>query len=114
MAFNFFNLQGDFLINTIEFRQHSGTLDPEQIVNWVRIVCTLVQMSYVDGEGVRDLITQQLDNTDYTTMHLLVDLQLPDLANFSAQIVSRPEREPSAHRAFENASLQVYNWQTDL
>ncbi|MCJ1464396.1 hypothetical protein MMC07_003009 [Pseudocyphellaria aurata] len=110
MAFNFFNLHGDLPRNTIEFRQHSGTLDADQIVNWVRVVCTLVQTSYADREGVRGLIAQELDNADYTTMQLLVDLQLPDLAGFYAQIVARHESELSAQNAFENKTSEMHGW----
>ncbi|MCJ1469696.1 hypothetical protein MMC07_008332 [Pseudocyphellaria aurata] len=114
MAFNFFNLQGDEPFNTIEFRQHQGTLDPDQIANWVRLTCTLVHMSYADENSVRDLIEQHLDNPSRTVMDLLVDLKLPGLASFYAPLVSRHEKEWSDYRAFETATLRVHVWLTDL
>ncbi|MCJ1461638.1 hypothetical protein MMC07_000235 [Pseudocyphellaria aurata] len=125
MAFNFFNLKGDDPINTIEFRQHQGTLDPNEIANWVRLACNLVHMSYADEEGVRDLINQHLHDINYTVMDLLVDLKLPDLESFYAPLVSRHEKDLRSHHgrvkqetgfsaAFQTTTLRALKWLTDL
>ncbi|MCJ1469795.1 hypothetical protein MMC07_008437 [Pseudocyphellaria aurata] len=100
MAFNFWNLRKDQAFQTIEFRQHRGTVDPNEIANWVRVVCSLVRMSHADGEGVRDLIEKRLDSPDYTALDLFVDLNLSDLATFYAPLVARYGNEdPSPDRA---------------
>ncbi|MCJ1469608.1 hypothetical protein MMC07_008243 [Pseudocyphellaria aurata] len=114
MAFNFFNLRSDEPLNTIEFRQHQGTLDPDQIANWVRLTCTLVHMSHANEDAVFDLIEQHLDDPNYTVMDLVADLHLPDLASFYAPLVARHEKEWSDYRAFETATLRVSEWLTDL
>lgn len=87
MAYNFCHLQtGGF--QTVEFRQHQGTLDPTLITNWVRVVCNLVHLSHANREGFRDLVEKHVDDTKYTVTDLLVDLKMPDLAEFYRQLNS--------------------------
>lgn len=87
MAFNFYNLREDVEkpLRTIEFRQHQGTLDPDLIINWVKVACGLVHRSYTNPGGFRDLIdTHMHDSKSYTVIDLFTDLQLRDLAEFYA------------------------------
>jgi hypothetical protein len=36
---------------TIEFRQHHGTIDTEEIIHWVEFVCGLIRLSHQAGEA---------------------------------------------------------------
>lgn len=85
MAFNSFNLQEshDKPLRTIGFRQHRGTLDPELIITWAKVACGLVDRSYTDRGGIRDLINMYThDSRDYTVIDLFIDLKLRDLTKF--------------------------------
>lgn len=92
MAFNFFHLQerSDLYfekpLNTIEFRQHRGTLDPQLITNWVTVARNLVEISHNDT-GFRHLIEKHMNNTEYTVIDLFKDLDLLGLAEFYASRV---------------------------
>lgn len=87
MAFNFFNLRDGERFQTIEFRQHQGTLDPNVITNWIRTTCSLVDLSHTDKGDLGDLIKNHIDDTDYTVIDLFKDLSLSDLAEFYASLV---------------------------
>lgn len=98
-AFNFLNLSNlnysyfhpdlDEPLRTIEFRQHRGTLDPKLILNWITLAYKLIDVSYNGRAGLRDLIEKHIDNTKYTVMDLFNDLNLPELAEFYAPLVSQ-------------------------
>lgn len=88
LAFNFLNLQeSPYRTNTIEFRQHKGTLDVKLITNWVMVAYNLVDMSHTDSADFRDLIKNNVHRTKYTVIDLFKDLKLPDLAEFYAPLV---------------------------
>ncbi|MCJ1467496.1 hypothetical protein MMC07_006121 [Pseudocyphellaria aurata] len=86
MAFNFSHLEKGKPFQTIEFRQHQGTLDSTLITNWVKVACNLVHLSHANREGFRDLIETHMDNSKYTVMDLFVDLNMPDLAEFYREL----------------------------
>lgn len=92
MAFNFLNLlesqEGQIdPLQTIEFRQHRGTLDPKLITNWAKVACNLVRMSFSDGAGFRKLIDKYMFDIKYTVIDLFEDLNMLELAKFYAPIV---------------------------
>ncbi|MCJ1270925.1 hypothetical protein MMC22_010822 [Lobaria immixta] len=90
MAYNFFNLQEGFpdLLQTIEFRQHRGTLDPKLITNWITVACDLVNISYTNKGGLRELIdSSRVYSPNYTVINLFKDLQLWEQAEFYASLV---------------------------
>ncbi|MCJ1465811.1 hypothetical protein MMC07_004430 [Pseudocyphellaria aurata] len=85
-AYNFLNLRDDpTSLQTIEFRQHRGTLDPSLIMNWVMVVCNLVRVSFT---GSRELVEMNMHNDRYTIVNLFEDLKLTSLAEFYAPRVS--------------------------
>ncbi|MCJ1465659.1 hypothetical protein MMC07_004278 [Pseudocyphellaria aurata] len=87
MAFNFFNLQAGEPYQTIEFRQHQGTLNPNAITHWIRLACSLVELSHTGRVDLGDLIKSHIDDADYTVIDFFRDLSLPDLAEFYAPLV---------------------------
>ena len=110
MANNFLNLQfnqnvfaeQDGLaepLQTIEFRQHRGTLDPELITHWVTVVCSLVENSYRD-EGDFCKLFDELHANDsmYTVFNLFEDLQIRKQAELYAPLVHQngADRNPAA------------------
>ena len=101
-AINFFNLHQRLAepLQTIEFRQHRGTLDPKLITNWVMVVCNLVNMSHVAKAGFHDLIENHIDDTKYTVIDLLKDLELSDLAEFYGQLVFGTDHNPAVEPEF--------------
>ena len=107
MAYNLFNLQFHHLMHatlaeplrTIEFRQHRGTLDPDLITNWIKVVCGLVENSYRDKGNFRRLFDKlQAHDSVYTVVNLFEDLQLGKQAEFYAPLVHQYEvdRNPAA------------------
>ncbi|MCJ1462932.1 hypothetical protein MMC07_001536 [Pseudocyphellaria aurata] len=84
MAFNFSNLQPREPYQTIEFRQHEGTLDSDAINHWIQLACSLVERSRTGQVHLGDLIQSHMDDANYTVVDFLKDLALPDLAEFYA------------------------------
>lgn len=99
MAFNFLNLSESYTdhpIQTIEFRQHEGTLDPISISSWVMVAASLLTKSNSDPAELRKLINKHGDDAKYTVIDLFRDLDLWDLADFYAPIVARQNAAPSS------------------
>ena len=107
MAYNFLNLQFYHIIyaspaeplRTIEFCQHRGTLDPDLIINWVKVVCSLVENSYRDERDFRKLFDKlQAYASVYTVVKLFEDLQLGKQADFYAPLVHQygADRNPAS------------------
>lgn len=84
-AYNFTNLVYTTL-NTIEFRQHQGSLDPEAITHWAELACSLVRISYSNSDAVfRGLVEAHIGDSKYSIINLLLDLGLPRLARYYTQ-----------------------------
>lgn len=96
MAFNFGNLleELDRPLRTIEFRQHQGTLDLNQITNWIKVVCELVKISH-EGAYLDHLISKHMYNTKYTIIDLFKDLGLLPQAKFYAQRIYKTDQYPA-------------------
>lgn len=108
-AVNFFNLHQlfDMPLQTIEFRQHRGTLDPKLITNWVMVVCNLVNLSYVDNASFHDVIENHIDDTKYTVIDLFKDLELPDLAEFYRPLVFGTDQNPAVEAQLQNGFMTI-------
>lgn len=96
MAFNFGNLREELHrpLRTIEFRQHKGTLDLNQITNWIKVVCELVKISQ-EGALLNDLISKHMYNTKYTIVDLFKDLGLLTQAKFYASRIYETDQYPA-------------------
>lgn len=83
-AYNFENLRE--ILKTIEFRQHQGTMDGDEVGNHIHLVCGLVCASHHAGPaGFTDLIiSHAMDANDdhYSFLDLLKDLTLNRLIPF--------------------------------
>ena len=66
--------------HTVEFRQHRGTLDTEEVCRWVRLVATLVGESCQMDNPFRWLIENDIANFELNMLDLLVLLNLEPLA----------------------------------
>ncbi|MCJ1423415.1 hypothetical protein MMC29_001298 [Sticta canariensis] len=106
---NFYNLHQGFAepLQTIEFRQHRGTLDPKLITNWVMVVCNLVNTSHVDKAGFHDLIENHIDDTKYTVIDLFKDLELSELAEFYGPLVFGTDQNPAVEAEFVDGFMTV-------
>lgn len=89
-AYSFLTLPNPFL-RTIEFRQHSGTLDIDAITHSAKLSTSLIQLAhFASHSGFYNLIkTHAHDDDDkYNIISLLKDLKLSDLADY----YSKPPR----------------------
>lgn len=92
-AYSFLTLLNPFL-RTIEFRQHSGTLDIEAITHWAKLSINLIQLahsaSHSDFYNIIKKSHALLDDdvNKYNIINLLHDLNLPELADY----YSKPPR----------------------
>ena len=90
-AYSFLTLLNSSL-RTVEFRQHSGTLDIEAITHWAKLSISLINLAHsASHSGFYNLIkSHALDDVDnnYNIINLLNDLKLPDLADY----YSKPPR----------------------
>ncbi|MCJ1398463.1 hypothetical protein MMC11_001663 [Xylographa trunciseda] len=68
---------------TIEFRQHAGTLDADTICNWVEFVCALIRYSFrADHRDNLTFLMNHLENfpeTRYTIEDLMRKIGVPHL-----------------------------------
>ena len=83
LAFNFTNLLNGRRKQTIEARQHEGTLDTDVIVRWVKTVGALICKCHDEGNGTwfRSLGDRVQANPQYGALELLADLGLTDLVS---------------------------------
>ena len=90
-CYNFENLKKSDK-RTIEFRQHEGTLDYEEIARWIRFVCNLVNLSHMMELGiVLDVIRQYADDEDCDILSLLICLGLSGSAkDYQGNIYHHP------------------------
>lgn len=96
-AFNFFNLLQRLAkpLQATEFRQHRGALDPKLIINWVMVVCNLVNMSHVHKPAFYGLIENHVDDTKHTVIDLFKDLELSDLAESYGPLAFGTDQNPA-------------------
>ncbi len=83
MAYNFMNLVPARPLNTVEFRQHEGSLNPEAVTKWVQLATSLIQIAHDAGpDGFAQLVNDHALDSDYTIIDLLHDLDLDELAYY--------------------------------
>lgn len=81
-AYNFCNLT-NAKIQTIEFRQHRGTMDVPAIQLWINLTCRLVSASHDAGPvGFIELVKEHANNPNFTVIDLLHNLGLEDLGRY--------------------------------
>lgn len=87
-AYSFLSLLNPFL-RTIEFRQHSGTLDIDAITHWAKLSINLIQLAHsASYSGFYNIIKSHALDVKYNIINLLDDLKLPELADY----YSKPPR----------------------
>lgn len=68
---------------TIEFRQHAGTLDAVEIMNWIQVAGGLVNaMHEVNGFELAQIITDCAFRPGYTAIDLLLRLKMGNLVPY--------------------------------
>lgn len=80
-AYNFLNLRYAEQKKTIEFRQHTGTLDTLEATSWVETVTGLVEVCHKRPyPAFTDLIRQHIDDADFSIVDLLHALDMHEQA----------------------------------
>ena len=72
--------------NTIEFRQHHGTLDFEEIAAWVKVVAGMVRLAL--GEGAQErcmMLAKEAEDGELTLEDFLAEIGRPDLLGYYEQ-----------------------------
>ncbi|MCJ1364348.1 hypothetical protein MMC16_003458 [Acarospora aff. strigata] len=102
-AYNFENLKEG--LKTIEFRQHKGTMDRDEVTNYIHLVCGLVCASHHAGPaGFTNLIIQLADlreSEQYSFLDLMNDLELDRLI-------------PYYSTRLQNHRTLSYEWHPDM
>ena len=82
-SYNFGNLEIGMSKQTIEFRQHKGTLNLAEIRNWIIATNTLVGLSHTSSSAsIADLVLSYGYNAEFTLVDLFCVLGLPSLASY--------------------------------
>ena len=82
-AYNFSNLVNDKEINTVEFRQHEATLNPQVISAWTLLVCHVVEKCYEFSQvDLQNFVAKHINDSTYSMIQLLLDLDLLYLADY--------------------------------
>ena len=80
-AYSFSNMMGNTGSNTIEFRQHEGTLTFDRVARWVNLVIGLTCVSHtVNGNYVFKLVHEHASDENSNILVLLPKLYLPKSA----------------------------------
>lgn len=83
-------------LRTVEFRQHSGTLDKDAITHWAKLSTNLINLAHsASHSGFYNIIEAHALDDNYNIINLLNDLNLPELAEYYSQ----PPREIYDHPA---------------
>lgn len=107
-CYNFLNLLHRPDRNTIEFRQHSGTLDSATILRWTNLVCSTVAFAHnLEAEALWQLLldwTGHEDDPEWNILKLLRDLDLKVLADaYDGHYYHHP-----AHLELRDPFLETY------
>ncbi|MCJ1300880.1 hypothetical protein MMC08_003679 [Hypocenomyce scalaris] len=80
---------------TIEFRQHTGTLDTDAILAWINMTCKLVIASHEVGPvGFIELVKEHANESDFTVIDLLHNLGFEELAEYyNTRTISHPRHK---------------------
>jgi hypothetical protein len=84
VAYNILNLVDPLKgYKTVEFRQHQGTVDPDEICSWVMFVCGLMRLSYRAGKaGFPVSFLAQHKEVGFGFPEMLDQLNMCDLADY--------------------------------
>ena len=92
-AYGFLTLLNPSL-RTVEFRQHSGTLDKDAITHWANLSTNLIKLAHsASHSGFYNIIKAHALDDNYNIINLLNDLKLTELAEY----YSKPPREIYNH-----------------
>ena len=92
-AYGFLTLLNPSL-RTVEFRQHSGTLDKDAITHWANLSANLIKLAHsASHSGFYNIIKAHALDDNYNIINLLNDLKLTELAEY----YSKPPREIYNH-----------------
>lgn len=121
-------------LRTVEFRQHSGTLDNDTITHWAKLSTNMISLAHsASHSGFYDIIKAHAHEENYNIINLLTDLNLPELAEYYSQppreIYNHPARwseewelqskaQPSSRQLDDPAEPPAYeegppSWKTD-
>ncbi|KAH7050085.1 putative amidoligase enzyme-domain-containing protein [Macrophomina phaseolina] len=91
---------------TVEFRQHRGTLDPDELFAWLGVVLALLRFSSTTPHPVlQELIAHRVADPTYTTTHLLHMLAVPrEAIAFYAAAAARDAEALAAAEREERAA----------
>lgn len=81
-------------LRTVEFRQHSGTLDKDTITHWANLLANLINLAHsANHSSFYNVIKAYALDDKYNIVNLLNDLKLLELAEYYSQ----PPREIYNH-----------------
>ncbi|KAI9892021.1 MAG: hypothetical protein M1814_002216 [Vezdaea aestivalis] len=109
----YFDIDGIFKANpTIEFRQHQGTLDAEEIITWIRIVDHLVQ--WVESHSMAEIVQFLLERRgfqpkEFTTMEFLRAIDTPD--DILSYLPPHIDSQFHSNLKVERNAAGEFNWQ---
>ncbi|KAI9796515.1 MAG: hypothetical protein M1835_003849 [Candelina submexicana] len=108
MAYNFQNLKPD-RFQTIEFRQHEGTMDADRILAWIRFTTRLVSFAhYIPNDVYLKLIADHADDKQFTVTELMLVMNEPDLfAHYRGRLYSheRPLRSADTEETLDETRV---------
>ena len=115
-AYNFQNLRER--LKTIEFRQHKGTMEVDEIWNYIHLVCGLICTSHLAGPaGFTDLIIRYAtkpDSEHYSFLNLLADLELDRLIPYySTRLRSHRRLSHEWHAGLESPKISAHDKEDD-
>ena len=78
--YNFYNCgYEDPSVRTIEFRQHRGTLVPEEIRAWIDVAVSVVRFAVARSEDdIVNFCLRYTSDPDFSIHHLLCEMDVPD------------------------------------
>ena len=91
---------------TIEFRQHTGTLDSDRVILWAIFAASVVSLAHnTESSAFWNLMIDFADETDFTILDLLRELSLNVLADeYKGRIFQHPVDQPMFDIFAENMS----------
>lgn len=81
-AYNFGNaVMPESKKKTIEFRQHQGSLDPQEIQRWILVTCNIVKVAHDASEGaILQMLMRHSNRANFTILDLLCVFGLQSVA----------------------------------
>ncbi|KAI7504949.1 hypothetical protein KC347_g8171 [Hortaea werneckii] len=82
---------------TIEFRQHAGTLDVQQVLSWVDFVISATRYSY-EKQGHEQMANTRFSDPDYDAIDLLAELGCNEqtIQHYTAKLYGNDAAQPYA------------------